>query len=147
MAAVRYHEILDALRLIFESDPRTADAPVFVEKDPWFDVLGAQRAILVTLMKRKPHDDQPIAAGKRTRYELHIGVWACGYAIEISEAARIRDELLGQVELVLMANRTIREKVETSWLMGGDFLAVQNDNAIFASAETEVIAQVTSSIG
>ena len=147
MPAVRYHEILDALRQIFESDPRTGDALVHIETDPTMDVVGAQKAILLVMDSRKPQDDQPIAAGKRTRYDLKIGIWAIGYAIDLGEAASIRDTLLGEIELVLMENRTIRDKVATSWLMGGDFVTANAEKNIFSSAETILVAEVTASIG
>lgn len=147
MAAVKYHDILSALKLVFESDSRTADAPVYVEKDPPVDVLGAQRAIILMLDSRKPNEDQPIAAGKRVRWELKLSVWAAGYAIDVDEAAAIRDELLGQIELVLLANRTIRDKVASSWMMGGNFISIAGESNIFASAETIVVCDVTASLG
>lgn len=147
MSAIQYREIVDSLRQIFESDPRTADAGVYVEKDLAVDTVGVQKAIVIVLDKRKPSDDQPIAAGRRTRWELHIGVWACGFAIEAEEASRIRDQLLGEVELVLMANRTIRDKVAGSWLMGGEFVSVSGDTNSFSSAETVLVADVTTSNG
>lgn len=147
MSAIRYREIVDSLRQIFEADPRTADAGVYVEKNPSVDVVGVQKAIIIVLDKRKPSDDQPIAAGRRTRWELHIGVWACGFAMEPEEAARIRDELLGEVELVLMANRTIRDKVAGSWLMGGEFVSGTQEQNVFSTAETILVADVTTSNG
>ncbi len=147
MAAVNYYGILETLRDIFKADPRTADAQVYIERDPSVDVLGAQKGIIIYLESRKPTDNQPIAAGKRTRYELSISVWAFGYSIDVGESCSIRDELTGQVELVLLANRTIRDKVAFSFLKGGKFLSVSNEGYIFASAETEVVAEVTASYG
>lgn len=147
MPAIRYHEIVDTLKLILETHQRTADAKVFIETDPALDVVGAQKAIMIVLDKRKPHDDQPIAAGKRTRYLLEIGVWAIGFAIDLTEAARIRDELVGEIELVLMENRTIRDKVTGSYLMGGNFITANAEKNIFSMAETILVADVMTTLG
>ena len=147
MAAANYHDLLAGLQQIFEGDPRTRDARVFVEEDPQFDLIGAQKCILLVLNSRIPTGGQPIAAGKRTRWNVKIGVWACGFGISFEQAAQIRDELVGQIEVVLMANRTIRDKVATSWLDGGEFVSVRNEQHMFASAETILVAEVTAANG
>lgn len=147
MSAIRYREIVEALRDIFQADPRTADAGVYIGKDLAVDTVGVQKAIVIMLDKRKPCDDQPIAAGRRTRWELHIQIWSCGFDMDGEEASRIRDILLGDVELVLMANRTIRDKVAGSWLMGGEFVSVSGEQNVFSSAETILVADVTTSNG
>lgn len=145
MAAVNYTGILSSLKAIFEADSRTSDARVYVEEDPQFGQSDVGKAIVLTMVKRVPFTSQSIAAGKRTRYMVHIGAWSTGFDMESFNNACIkRDALLGQVELVLMANRTISGTVTAAQLEGGEFMGVLNprDNVFCAMAETVIIAEV-----
>jgi len=147
MAAIDYAGILDELKTIFEADSRTADAHVYVEEDPQFGLADTGKSIVLTLDSRAPSAGQSMSAGTRTRYAVTIGVWTLGFHMEsFREAARTRDELLAQVELVLMANRTVSGKVTAGQLAGGQFLSVLSQGAtpaFAALAETRFRVEVS----
>ena len=145
MAAVDWTGILTSLAAILRADSRTSAARVFVEEDPQFGLSDDGQAVVLTMVSRTPMSGQSIAAGKRTRYLARIGVWAVGFDMASFEAACAkRDTLLGNVELVLMDNRTISAKVTASNLEGGEFMSVRNpgENVFCAMAETVVSAEV-----
>ena len=142
MAVVDYHGILTSMKTILEDDASLGDVPVFVEEDPQFDLSGAGRALVLTLGSRREGGGQPLAAGKRTRWHVRVGVWAVGYALSFEAAAKLRDDLVGLVELVLMNNRTISGTVAAGWLEGGEFISVRNQTeGCYALAETIFVGE------
>ena len=142
MAVVDYHGILTSLKTILLDDASLGDVSVFIEEDPQFDLIGAGRALVLTLGSRREAPGQPLAAGKRTRWHVRLSVWAVGYAITFEEAAKARDDLVGLVELVLMNNRTVNGKVAAGWLEGGEFISVRSQNeGSYALAETVFAAE------
>lgn len=147
MAAVDYGGVLEALQLIFQSDSRTSDARVYVEEDPAFGLGESDKGIVLVLDRRVPTSGQAMAAGKRTRHLLTIGVWVVGFNMEsFREAGKVRDALLAQVELVLMDNRTISGLVTSGQLGGGEFLSafVQGATPVhMAMAETKFEVEVS----
>lgn len=64
-----------------------------------------------------PH--QVIAAGRRVKYHVELSIWVWTFAMELARAVKQRDDCVSEIELVLMGNRTINDKVETSWITGG----------------------------
>lgn len=147
MPAAAYQTVLDNLRTILKADARTANCDVFLEQDPQFGVSDSpQGALCIVLNRRSPSALQPFAAGTRQRYELSFSVWVVGFSAEtFKKAAEVRDDLLGKVELVLMANRTINNAVEAMQLEGGDFINARNENQPYvfcALAEIAVRATV-----
>lgn len=129
MAAINYHGILTSLDTIFKADARTSYAATFVERDPQLGLADLGSAIAMFLDSRVATAEQAMAAGKRTRYLLSVAVWVIGFDVESFEKAALkRDTLLGQVELVLMDNRTISGKVTASQLSGGEFSSAMSDS-------------------
>ena len=142
MSAVDYHGILTSLKTIFEADASLDNVPVFIEEDPQFDLMGAGSALVLTLGSRREAAGQPLAAGKRTRWNVRLSVWAVGYALTFEQAAKARDDLVGVLELVLMNNRTVSGKVAAGWLEGGEFISVRNQNeGSYALAETVFVGE------
>ena len=147
MAAVDYAGIRDQLKTILEGDTRTSNARIFVEEEPQFGLSDAQNIIAVFMDSRSaPPTDQSLAAGKRTRYFLRMSLWVVVFSLDSYKAAcDLRDTLLGNLELVLMANRTIGDKVASSWLEGGDMVSARepSNQAFVAAAETVLVAEVS----
>ena len=144
MAAVDYHGILTELKAILEADASLDGVPVFIEEDPTFDLSGAGKAIVLTLSRRRPTSGQPLAAGKRTRWEVSFSVWALGFDMSFEAAAAKRDDLVGALELVLMNNRTVSGKLGSGWLEGGEFISVRDQTSgSYAIAETLMSGEVT----
>ena len=142
MAAVDYHGILVALKAAIEGDSNTSGIPVKVEEDPTFDLAGSGSAIVLSLTSRREAAGQPLAAGKRTRWNVRVSCWAVGFAASFDEASKLRDDTTGKLELALMNNRTAGGKVAAGWLEGGDFITVRDQAAgPYAMAETIFVGE------
>jgi len=141
VAVVDYHGLLTTLKTLLEADASLAGVPIRVEEDPTFDLSGAGRALVLTLASRREAPGQPLAAGKRTRWHVRIGIWAVGFGLTFEEAARQRDDLVGALELVLMNNRQVSGKWAAGWIEGGDFLTVRQAEGSFALAETIFVGE------
>jgi hypothetical protein len=147
MARVNYHGILQAMKTIFENDSRTSEGRVFVEQDPQFGMADNPKAVCLVLNNRVSSAGQPIAAGKRNRFDVFVSAWSVGFSAESFEkAAEVRDEHLGQMELVLMDNRKLRvddvEYGEAVQLEGGRFMSAKDDNGMIFCALAEIIVKV-----
>ena len=147
MAAVAYVGIRDQIKTILEGAATLAGARVYVEEEPQFGLADQQRAIVVYMDRRTAAaPDQPIAAGKRTRYMLRASIWTLFFAMESYKVACDgRDGVLGSLELVLMANPTIGGKVATAYLEGGEMISARSDdaNVFVAAAETILMMEVS----
>lgn len=145
MPAVDYSGIRTQLKAILVGDSQTAAARLYVETEPDLGMADANTAIAVYTLDRRPAASQPAAFGKQTIYHLRTSLWAFAFDLEGYEQACVkRDALLGQLELVLMKDRTIGNKVATSWLEGGEvFCARHPASQIYvAAAETLLVAEV-----
>lgn len=144
MARVDYWNIEQQIKSILETDAvlDPLDVPVFVEEEL---TMVSGPAIFVWLQRREaPESLQPIAAGRYTRFIIHIDIWVFEVALEVSEAIRKRDDLLGKVELALMAKRSLNSTVAASWIKGGEFENGSNSGGGFYSgASIELAAEVT----
>lgn len=146
MSAIDYAGILSSLATLLQNDSRTSDARVYVEEDPQFGQSDVGKAIVLTLTNRILSSGQSMSAGKRTRYLTRIGAWSVGFDMaSFNDACIKRDNLLAQVELVLMDNRTISGKVTSAQLEGGEFMSVKNpgENVFCAMAETIIAVEVS----
>lgn len=143
MAVVNYHGILTTLKELLEADDSLHGVPVLVEEEPVFDLLGAGKALVLTLDSRRETSGQPLAAGKRTRWHIRLGIWAAGFDLKFEEAAKKRDDLVGALELVLMNNRTVQGLVGAGWIEGGVFIPVQSAQGMYALAETVMVLEAT----
>lgn len=145
MARIDYSAILGAVKSAVEAEVDGVD--VVVEDEP---VLGAAMTpwVGIYLDRRDPHEDQPIAAGRRTRYLLRISVWCWAFHLEsFAQAANLRNDLIGRVEEALMKHRTLDGLVETSWLEGGEMIAARHPDAesIMAGGEIQLVADAVAS--
>ena len=147
MPAIDYQGVRDQLESILKADSRTSGARIFVEEEPQFGLSDAQKAIAVFMDRRSEQaSDQMASAGKRTRYTLSISLWTVYFDMSTYRAACDgRDALMGQLELVLMDNRTIGGKVTASWREGGEMFAARDANSqtFVAAAETVLVAEVS----
>jgi hypothetical protein len=144
MARANFQAALDAIKTLLEAN--ITGLTVFVEQDPVFGLSDMGKAVVVLLRNRTLSGNQGMAAGKTNRWSVFIQLWVTGFSAEsYKKAAEIRDELLGEVELVLMQNRTLSGTVGQLQLEGGVFQNAQNDSmsAFGASAELMLKAEIT----
>lgn len=147
MAAVSYASIRDQIKSILAGDSRTNTARIYIEEEPQFGLGDVQQVIAVfTDRRRAPADQQSLSAGKRTRFLLDmLFVVAFMDFASFKAACDGRDTLLANLELVLMANRTLNATVETLWIEGGEFYSAKDSQSgtLIAVAELNVTLMVS----
>ena len=137
---VDYVGIRDEIETILQADTRTNEARIYIEEEPQFGLSDYTSAIAVFMDNRvTPIDVQSIGAGKRTRFNLRVSFWVVAFSMEsYRKACDARDTLMGQLELVLMDNRTLTGKVATSWLEGGEMFSAKDQQTSTFTAVAEV---------
>lgn len=143
MFRVDYFRIENEWAQIFRTDPRTQEATVLVEEELSF---YENDVILIELERRDAPDDlQTASAGQRTRFLLQMSVWVYAYALEKAVSMSRRDDLLGEVELVIQENRGLNGLVGATWMQGGEFENRRSAEGpgFMAGAQIEVVMQVT----
>jgi hypothetical protein len=116
MAKIDYFALAEEIAEIIHANK--PEIMVVVEEEL---IIGPDNHPIVAVYvdRREPPDIQPIAAGKKMRVIVYFAVWVWSYGLNVKEAIRERDDLIGDVELILMQNRTINDLVDTLWIDGG----------------------------
>ena len=143
-SAVDYSGIRNQLKSILTGDALTSAARVYIEEDPAFGLSDAQQIIVICLDGRTaPPGAQRLASGLRTQYHLQCVLVTVYFSMESFEQACVgRDSLLGNMELVLMKDRTIGGKATSSWLEGGPMFSVRNPQSNVWAAVAETILTI-----
>jgi len=145
MPRVDYYDIEVEMLQILKADTTLQGVQITVEDDFELDT-GAWVAIY--LDRRDPTEGQSLSAGTRTRYNLYFSIWCWQYSLEsTSQAARFRDDLIGKVEIALMKNRTLNNKVSHMWIEGGEMPSARlpGSKGHVAGGEIVVVAEVIAS--
>ena len=120
---------------------------VEVESEMMFSAEQSPWSVIYLQRRTAPESAQPIASGRRMRYQLRFSIWVWCWALEKAAAVRARDDILGEMELVLMANRTLNDKVDYSWIEGGELQTGKAQESNFLSGgEIVLIAEMTASL-
>ena len=131
MGRVAYHAVAEEIANILLADPTLAARAVRVVVDegnalgpelcPFVNVRPARRDLPVAI--------QPIAAHTVARFLVTYTLECWEFSLDgMAHAARLRDELLGDVEIALLRNASLNQTVAESWLNGGTFLESDQDN-------------------
>lgn len=142
-----YYDIANEIAEVLKADSTMDGVQVTVEDDA---PLDSGPWVSIGIVNRSTPPSQPLAAGTKTRFQIRIGVWCWQFSLESTGvASRLRDDLVGKVEIALMKNRTLNNKVSFSWLEGGDMMSerIQNDNmsGFIAGGEIVMVAEITAS--
>lgn len=120
-----------------------APAPRVEVERPWVPDEAWCGVYLVS--RTAPADQQALVAGLKTRFLLRFEIWSWRFSMDLAEAFRLRDELLGLVEVGLMTDPYLGQTCNCSWLEGGEMLRAQDPQKLgrfFAGASTVLIADV-----
>ena len=143
MSRINYSAIEDAIsaQLLADATVAAGGTKVFVE-EAISSVEGRQ--VFIYLERRDmPDNMQSLSAGKAERSLLRFSIWCYGSTLEGSRASMSRrDQLLGEVEIALMKDRTLGGTVIKSWLNGGEFRSGMADDFYMCGAEIVLIADV-----
>jgi hypothetical protein len=105
------------------------------ESTPWVGIYLDRRDAPASL--------QPLAAGKQTRMLVRLRLDCRAYSLEsIARASQFRDELIGRVEVALMKHRDLNGKATASWLEGGSFSRVPQQDGWISGGEVMLVADV-----
>lgn len=145
MAKVDYFAVAEEIAEIIRAD--MPNIMVAVEEEL---IVGPDNSpvIGVYIDSREVPSEQSISAGRRMRVIPHFSIWVWTYSLNVKEAIRERDGIVGEVELLLMQNRTINEMVEMIWIDGGQLPSARlPDSSGFTSGgEILVRAEMTAEI-
>lgn len=142
MAAIDYAGIKVAMKALFDGDATLqairetftdveAELLISPERTPWIGIYGESRDV----------DHEPLASGRRLFYRYLITVRVSAYDPEnLAAAAKLRDDIIGQAEIVLLQNRTLSGTVTTLRLEGGEMMSgqVPEDLGFLADGVIEV---------
>ena len=144
MARVDYYTIVSEIGQILNADTTLSGVQITVEDSA---PLDSGPWIAIYLESRTPSSGQSISAGTRTPYNLRISAWCWQFSLEsTARAAQLRDDLVGLVEIALMKNRTLNDKVGSIYLEGGELMSdqIKSDemSGFIAGGEIIIIADV-----
>lgn len=121
MARIDYFAIEEEIQKVLKEDATIVSlgATVVVEEDvvtspeqcPWIGIYIADRESA----------GSPITAGQQQRFRVRYEVWCFDHHMEVPEASKLRDELLGKVEVALLKKPTLNGKVTSMLITGGAF--------------------------
>lgn len=123
MARVDYFAIEAAIRDILVADAGLAGTTVLVEEE-----LTVNRGNIVGIYledRDSPAEIQTLSAGTRTRFFVRFTIWCWHFGVGRNRQVPMeqRDDLVGKVEIALMGNRNLNGTVDSSWLLGGEFIS------------------------
>lgn len=145
MARIDYFAIEQEIATILEADTELAGVRIDIETE--VSTYEGPTVIIFLDDRVAPDDLQSLSAGQKTRmYVTFTLICAAPNYETLRAAAQARDDLIGRVEVALMNNRTLNNRVRTSWLDGGLFDNAKDEQGGFVSAgEVRLIVDVTSS--
>ena len=146
MARVDYYALEQEIQAILQADAALAGVRIVVEDEILFGAETTPWVGIYLDRRDAPADIQRIG-GTRTDYRLRFSIWCWEYSLDsVSTAARLRDDLVGKVEVALMGNRTLNDLVATSWLEGGEFMSARTQGSWLMGAEIVLVAEKAASI-
>jgi len=146
---VDYFAIQEEMAEIFRAHTDLANIKILVEEEILF---GADEGpwLAIYLDRRDAVDgEQYIAAGTSTVFKLSFTIVCAAFSLDsLKSSVKARNDLVGNVELVLMQNRTLNEKVNMLWLKGGDMPSgrLPDDIGFVSLAEVQVEAEVEETV-
>lgn len=125
MARIDYADLKNELAQILSAAPTLADIAFTVDDDIRLDSFGCSANIE---MVRRDHTApaQSLSAGQRQRYYVTTVVTVVAVGIDRQAAIEQRDDVIGEIEVVLMRNRTLNDKVGTLFLQGGELFLLKD---------------------
>lgn len=143
MAVINYYQIEQDIATQLRADARLSGVAVTVEEEPEF---GEGKFVVIYLINREaPAEMQSISSNQRVRMAVSYVLVCAASGLELAAAMEDRDDLIGNVELSLMANTTFSNaQVISSYLRGGEFENSRSgDEGLFnASGEVELVIDV-----
>lgn len=144
MPKVDYWNIREKLKEILEGDSSLNGVNIEIERNtliasencPWLNIKMTGRVA--------EDDEQVIASGQKTKFIVSMMIDAKEYSRESpQEAIRLRDDLIGKVEVVLMKNRTLAGAIDYLWILGGDMDQADTEKGYVSTGDISINMRVT----
>lgn len=148
MARVNYGGIAKAIKAVIEADPNVRDYQATVELNPGTIALDKFAHVGVYERTRRAPGSQPIAAGRQARFGLRWDVIVSAFGRDFETASQTRDEILGHIEIALMANRTLGGALASGSLElgGGELTGGPTDTGFVSQGSISLSAEVTATV-
>ncbi len=146
---IDYYAIEEAIKAVLDGDATLSSAGVLVliEEQIIFDVEARGGWVVIYAERRDPSNESGISAGQRQRYAIRFSLWCWAYSLEgTKDAMERRDDLVGNVEVALLGNRSLSGAVHKTILGGGDLAGgplPQDMGGFVAGAEIILTAEAT----
>lgn len=143
MARLDYYAIEEAIKTNLESYSTTNGFSWKVHVEDAITLASDECPGIYIYLDRRdaPIDLQTLANGTRTNYRLTFSIWCVEWHFDtVRDAVRLRDDLIGNVELALMSDRTIGGNCKYSWLEGGEMGNYENDGTFLSTGQITLIA-------
>lgn len=135
MAGIDYYGIQENIVEQLAAESTLSGVRFFIEPDLLFAAESTPAVLLYLDSRTAINEDQRLAAGRRIDYQLRLSLWCLEYHMDsFAEAARLRDQLIADVEVGLLRDRTLKGSVEYCWLEGGDFETSNTEQGGFIMA-------------
>lgn len=145
MSAIDYWGLRERIRTAINSRAGLETLPVFLERGNEPSPEQMPCVLLYMTGRTTPQERQRQSAGRRTDHRLIFSAWVLHYSLDgLEDATRRRDAVLAEVELALMADRTLQGGCSGLQLEGGEVQWGKNAKTqIFATAiETMIVCDV-----
>jgi hypothetical protein len=148
MARIDYSGLAQAIKTIIDADPNVRDYQATIEINPGTIALDKMSHIAIYERTHSKLSGQPIAAGKQMRKGLRWEIVVSALGRDFATASETRDELLGYVELALMANRTLGGALPSGSLElgGGELTGGPSDTGFVSQGSLIVTAEATATV-
>lgn len=142
MAIVDYYDVKNTISEILGADTTLAGVSVTVDEDISLESFGS--TVNVEISRRDPSPPgQSLSGGQKQRYYVTAIMSVVCVSLEKDGAVKSRDRIVGDVELILMRNRSLNGKVNTLFLQGGELFLLrsssQNTEGFFVAAGEVVV--------
>jgi len=149
MALIDYNAIATGIATVIRSDATLGEPgrnvtvviePGIVhsiEATPWIGIYLSRRDAPATMQK--------LRAGSSLDLELGFTLAVVEHSFDgFPEAARLRNDILGRLEVVMLNNHTLDGTVQTSWINGGVFenAEPESDRGCVAMAFLDLVCKV-----
>lgn len=132
MARVDYYDLELEVQRALQGATALDGVTVEVE-EPWPENIEASPWVGIYLQRRDDAGSN-IAAGRHQRFQIRLELWCVEHSLEsVGDAARLRDDLMGRVEVVLLQENAgnLRGKVEMLRIMGGAFESARGESGFW----------------
>ncbi|HEV8639643.1 MAG TPA: hypothetical protein VGV13_00915 [Methylomirabilota bacterium] len=143
MARVDYFAIEQAIQTVLKAAPDLSGTQVVIEEELQFGSEATPRVGIYLMRRDAPSGLQALAAGQQTRFLVRFEIRCAAYSLDaVATAISLRDDLVGKVEVALMASRSLNGTVISSWLEGGDLPSAQTGDGWTSRGDVILIADV-----